>query len=306
MMQRLWQRLTVGGRRVRQRRDWLEMVGNNWVDRIMSVQVTDRFHAKQGRSTGRLILQENGKSLPVYLKRHYHLPRWQGLVATLWPHAGLSPAFMEWRHLNWARRQGIPVPEAVAAAEYVGPWGRLRSFLAVRELTGMLPLNEAIPRAAATLDPRTYCRWKRDLIAEMARLTRELHSRQRFHMDFYLCHFYVHEDDLARSPHWFGRVYLIDLHRLARHEWTGPIYQAKDLAQLLYSSELPDISPRDRLRFWRYYLGGERLSFPKRCLAWFIRLKWQRYRRHRLRKKHGAIAGDQIHGRPGKLRKKQY
>src|SRR5688572_1838906 len=104
----------------------------------MTADVTDRFHAKQGRSSGRWVLHDGGARLAVYLKRHYRLGRLRGLLATLWPRANWSPAVQEWGNLQWARAAGFPVPDTVAAGEFIGPWGRLQSFLAVEELTGML------------------------------------------------------------------------------------------------------------------------------------------------------------------------
>jgi heptose I phosphotransferase len=275
-----WQRLVRGVRRVQQRSDWQEVAGANWVDRIMSVNVTDHFHAKQGRSTGRWILQGSRRRLAVYLKRHYRLPAWHGWLATLWPGKGWSPALQEARHLNWARRHGFPVPGVVAAGEAIGPWGRLQSFLAIEELTDMLPLHEAIPAAVAHLEPTALMRWKRGLAAELARLTRELHLRRRFHKDLYLCHFYILRTDIESEPAaWKGRVHMIDLHRLGRHSWTWRLWQVKDLAELLYSSEIVGITWRDRLRFWRHYIGADR-----RLEAWWlahaILFKWGRYRRH--------------------------
>src|SRR5262249_37986019 len=205
----------------------------DWEGRIMAEPVTDRFHAKQGRSIGRRVLEADGRRLVVYLKRHYRLPWWRGLLALLRPGANWSPALQEWEHLAWARARGLPVPRAVAAGEYIGPWGRLQSFLAVEELTDMLPLHQAVPAAAAHLGPDDFRQWKRGLIAEMASITRALHNRRRFHKDLYLCHFYIAEEDTQRVPSWPGRVWLIDLHRLSRHRWTWPWWQAKDLAQLL-------------------------------------------------------------------------
>jgi heptose I phosphotransferase len=287
----LWHRLFRGVRRLRQRADWALFAGRDWPDRILDVAVTDRFHAKQGRSTGRWVLppgRPGGRGLTVYLKRHYRLPWWQGLLATLWPQGGWSPAVREWQHLQWARRQGVPVPEVVAAAEYIGPWGRLRSFLAVEELADMLPLPEALPLAAARLDPRAFRRWKRTLAAEMARLARMLHDRRCFHKDLYLCHFYVARGDAARLPPgegWRGRVCLIDLHRLAHHPWTWRLWQLKDLAQLLYSSEIPGIDARDRLWFWHAYCGTGPRRGADRWLRRGVWLKWQRYRRHNARHK---------------------
>jgi hypothetical protein len=219
MSDTLWLRLCRGARRLRQRPDWGQLLGADWPERVMALDVTDRFHAKQGRSTGRLVLASDGRRLAVYLKRHYQLPRWRGLLAALWPERGWSPALEEMRHLEWAQAEGLPVPAVVAAGEYLGPWGRLQSFLAVEELAGMLPLHEAIPAAARNLDAADFCRWKATLIAEMARLTRALHARWHFHKDLYLCHFYIPEADTRHLPDWRGRVHLIDLHRLARHRW---------------------------------------------------------------------------------------
>jgi len=283
-----WDRLVRGVRRLRLRDDWERFAGPGWIDRIMDLPATDRFHAKQGRSVGRLQLQaHDGKSLgrlTVYLKRHYQLPWWHGLVSTLFPWLGCSPAFSEWEHLEWTRQQGVPVPRVVAAGEFIGPWCRLRSFLAVEELAGMLPLHEAIPRAARMLEPDLFRQWKRSLVRELARLTRLLHDRRSFHKDLYLCHFYIAESDLGELPDFCGRVFLIDLHRLTHHPWTWWWWQIKDLAQLLYSTDIEGIDDRDRLYFWRDYRGPGPWRSACSWLRWAVRFKWSRYRRHN--KKH--------------------
>lgn len=284
----IWDRLAHGVTQVRQRSDWPEMAGPDWVGRIMDLAVTDRFHAKQGRSTGRLILNVGQKRLAVYLKRHYRLPWPHGLCATLCPGAEWSPAFQEWSHLEWARQEGFPVPDAVAALEAIGPWGRFQSMLAVEELAGMLPLHEAIPLAAARLDPRTFQRWKQGLVAEIARLARALHQRRRFHKDFYLCHFYVSERDTRAVPVWSGRLYLIDLHRLGHHPWSLPYWQMKDLAQLAYSSDIDGVHVRDRLRFWRLYLAGRCRTWHARALRACIAIQWRNYQRHNEKRRRRA------------------
>jgi len=282
----LWQRLVRGVWRVRHREDWEHLAGSDYPLRIMEVDVTDSYHAKQGRSTGRLILDRDGRRLSVFLKRHYRLPFWQGLLAALWPGRGWSPAVQEWERLEWARRQGMPVPATVAAGESIGPWGRLQSFLAVEELTGMVPLHRAIPAAATRLAPEAWARWKRGLVIELARLARDLHGRRWFHKDLYLCHFFVPEGDLERVPGaWRGRVHVIDLHRLAHHPRSWRLWQVKDLAELLYSSELPGVTARDRVRFWHHYLGEEGGSRAGQWLRGLVLWKWQRYRRHNEKRK---------------------
>src|SRR5437016_7810230 len=125
-----------------------------------------------------MVVEKAGRRLAVYRKRLYRLPRWQGLLATLWPRGDWSPALQELRHLQWAQAQKLPVPRVVAAGEYLRPLGRLQSFLAIEELTGMLPLHLAIPKAAGQLGPDAFRRWKTGLAREIARLTRFLHERR--------------------------------------------------------------------------------------------------------------------------------
>lgn len=280
-----WQRLSRGWQRIAARRDWEQFFDDDRIERVMQVPVTDQFHAKQGRSTGRLVLERDGQRLSVFLKRHYELPRWLGWLATLFPGKGWSPAWQEFRQLAWARRHGLPVPAPVAAGEFIGPWGKLQSFLAIEELADMLPLHQAIPRAARLLHPVDFQAWKNGLVRELARLASALHRRHHYHSDLYLCHFFIRRDDLWKNLDWRGRVHLIDLHRLARHRLASTIWQVKDLAQLLYSSNIDGVEARDRLRFWRAYLGRQRKSLWGRCLARAVRFKSFLYQRHNDKKR---------------------
>jgi heptose I phosphotransferase len=283
MKEGFWHRLFRGVRRLRQQSHWEEFAGPGWADRIMGLTLTDRFHAKQGRTIVRWTLGTIPRPLVVYLKRHYRLPWWHGLLALLCPNRSWSPAMQEWEHLEWARAQGLPVPRAAAAGEFIGPWGRLQSFLAVEELTGMLALHEAIPLAASRLCPDAFRRWKRGLMMEIVALTLALHRQRRFHKDLYLCHFYVAEEDTAGVPEsWDGRLRMIDLHRLAHHPRTWLWWRAKDLAQLFYSSHIPGITARDRLGFWRAYVDSDQLGRMSGALRLVIRFKaWNNRRRDR-------------------------
>ena len=284
MTETFWHRLVRGVRRLRQQPRWAQFAGPNWADEIMKADLTDRFHAKQGRTIVRWELGGPDRRLVVFLKRHYRLGWWRGLLALVWPDGWWSPALQEWDHLEWARAQGLPVPDAVAAGEFIGPWGRFRSFLAVEELTGMLPLHQAIPVAALRLDPWTFQRWKRGLIEEMAALTLYLHRRRWFHKDLYFCHFYIAQADTERVPQWRGRVWLIDFHRLGHHPRTWFWWQAKDLAQLLYSSDVPGVTARDRVRFWRAYCAADPVGWTAAWLQWCARFKSWNYHRRRLRR----------------------
>ena len=253
----------------------------------MAEDVTDRLHAKQGRTIARWTLSDGGRTVVVYLKRHYRLSRWRGLLGVVRPGRPWSPGLEEWHNLEYARSQGIPVPRGMAVGESLGPWGRLQGFLAVEELAGMIGLHEAVPLAARTLEPAAFDRWKRGLIDEVARLSRELHRRRAFHKDLYFCHFYIREQDTDTPPsNWVGRVVMIDFHRLGIHPIAWAWWQAKDLAQLWHSSDVPGVTDRDRLRFWRAYrsAGWGTATVPPRWLRTLIGWKYAIYRRNHARR----------------------
>jgi Lipopolysaccharide kinase (Kdo/WaaP) family len=275
----LWSRWTRGYRKVRQADDWESIAGADWLATLMDVTLTDDFHAKQGRSTGKWTLTApDGRTLSVYLKRHFVLPRFDGLRAVLFPRRAWSPGMQEWEHITWAHKQGLPVPRPVAAGEFLQPYGRLQSFLVVEELTGQLALHQAVPKAAESLPAAEFRRWKHRLRKELVRLSLAFHGKSAFHKDWYFCHFYIGEADTRRVPEtWRDRVTVIDLHRLARHPLTSWWRRVKDLAQLLYSSDVPGISERDRLGFW----AGYRRHVPcAGLIARLARMKWRLYVRH--------------------------
>jgi heptose I phosphotransferase len=242
---------------------------------VMAIESSDRFHAKQGRSTARVRFDAPGGPLSVYLKRHDRLPWINRMAALVAPGGGHTPATAEWRHLERARALGIPVPDVVAAGEEVGPWGQLRGFLMVAELIGADELNRVIPLMGRTLDPLGFARFKREIIVEMAAITARLHSARSFHKDLYLCHYFL--DPALPAGH---RLTLIDLHRLATHRWMPWRWRWKDLGQLLYSTMGVDgLNDRDRLRFWKHYRAALKLSWP-RLEARAIRAKAARYLAH--------------------------
>ncbi|MBN9120404.1 MAG: lipopolysaccharide kinase [Planctomycetes bacterium] len=283
----LWARLRRGVRLLRKQADWDRFAGAGWAERIMAEPLTDREHKKQGRSIGRKVFVDGRDTLSVYLKRHFELSRLAGLLATLFPGRASSPGLQEWVRLVWAKEDGFSVPRPVAAGQFVGPWGKLQSFLAVEELHGMLPLHEAVPRAFRALDARSFARWKRGLTAELARLARELHRRKVFHKDLYFCHFYIPESFTRAAPaDWTNNVWMIDLHRLARGGTvTAPWWQVKDLAQLLFSSDVEGVTDRDRARFWALYRRGwPDGRRPGKWLVPLVKWKWRLYRRHNERK----------------------
>jgi heptose I phosphotransferase len=245
---------------------------------LMSLESRDRFHAKQGRSTARVVLRTTDRPMAVYLKRHRRLPWPTRLAALLRPAGRHSPAAAEWAHLERVRALGIDVPEVVAAGERIGPRTDLQSFLMVAELSGSA-LNESVPNLSASLGPLAFATLKRRVIIEMARITATLHKARVFHKDLYLCHFFLDPLRNAAAAH-SPRVALIDLHRLEEHRLWSNWWRWKDLGQLLYSTYgVLGVTENDRLRFWKSYCRLTGIMWPH-WHARLVRLRAARYREH--------------------------
>lgn len=258
---------------------------------VMNLEVSDRFHAKQGRSTARVIFHRpdhpptSGEGpgheprLAAYLKRQYRLPWTARAAATLDPAGRHSPAASEWAHLETSRTLGIDVPEVIAAGERIGPHGQLTGFLLVAELTGCVALNEILPDLARRLDPLAFASLKRRVIAEVARIAATLHAARLFHRDLYLCHFFLDVKRLEERAH-SPRLALIDLHRLHSSRLATAWMRWKDLGQLLYSTYGVDgIDDRDRLRFWRLYRRRCPITLAE-LQARVVKFRAARYRAH--------------------------
>jgi heptose I phosphotransferase len=281
----LWDRLARGVHWTWINERYRDALPHDLAENAMAIESRDRYHAKQGRATARVVFHPEyagsprETSLSVYLKRHFALPWPARLAALINPGGGHTPGSAEWRHLERARSLGIPVPEVVAAGERIGPWGKLQSFLMVADLTGCRALNEVMGELRDRLDPHAFARLKRLIAIEMARIASELHRARVFHKDLYLCHFFLDLDRLEQAPSGV-RLVLIDLHRLKEHKFWPDRWRWKDLGQLLFSTTgVPGIGARDRLRFWKHYRRGVGLRFPG-WQAWMVTLKAARYLAH--------------------------
>src|SRR4051812_43234386 len=62
---------------------------------VMALESRDRLHAKQGRSTARVVFHGAEGPLPVYLKRHYRLPWTARLAALVHPQGAHTPGSAE-------------------------------------------------------------------------------------------------------------------------------------------------------------------------------------------------------------------
>jgi heptose I phosphotransferase len=256
---------------------WTDPAMNGWCgpdacavyEKIVELRPAGNYHEKQGRSTGLYYLDGPQGPEPIYLKKYHRLP---------WPMRWLAalrqfPGPHELHLLHTAAALGIQVPQPV----FAGADRRhvCRSFLAVRELSGFEPLHEYIPRRFSQLAKPGDAAHKQALSRRIADIARRLHAARWYHRDFYLCHLFIRVT--GSQPDAF-ELAMIDFGRLLhsrRARW-----RIKDLAELLFSADVPGITRTDRLRFLKHYLGQPRLDAAGRRLARRLEHKAAGYRRH--------------------------
>lgn len=164
-----------------------------------------------------------------------------------WPVLGASN---EWNALNKLHALAIPSLIPVAYGVRGKNPAHQQSFIVTRELTDVMQLDHFFEQHSVTV------KTKRDILASVATIARELHAAGINHRDFYLCHFMLKQNlvfNQSRKP----SLYLVDLHRAQLRPQVPARWLVKDLGSLLFSSLNLPFSQRDYLRFLKVYFAQE-------------------------------------------------
>ena len=157
-------------------------------------------------------------------------------------------AGQEWRAIQRLHEVGVPTMTAVAYGERGSNPAAQHSFIITEELAPTTSLEDFTvhwreqPPAPAL---------KRALIAEVARMTGDMHRAGVNHRDCYICHFLLHTDCPVQADDF--RLSLIDLHRAQVRAQTPRRWRDKDLAGLYFSALDIGLTRRDKLRFLKGY-----------------------------------------------------
>ncbi len=201
---------------------------------------TNSFRAVSERLTVGLDLQNGDKMVRVYLKRHWSETKSHSTQ----PHI---EALSEWENLSHLSKDGIPVPEPLAfGCGFID--GHSVGFVILKEVAGVQ--GDHFLRDNWKM---MNVKRKNDLLQKWAKLAADFHRLGYNHRDFYLCHFFVHDDRENFILH------LIDLQRVQKRRFFRQRWIVKDLAQMAYSS-LSLVSKTFRLRFFLKFLGKEKLT----------------------------------------------
>ena len=177
----------------------------------------------------------------------------KNLLQLKWPILGASHEYAACRHLAGT---GVRVPNVAAYGRLGWNPATQRSFVLCEALEQCASLQDVVSGWGRSPPPLAL---RRQLLHEVALLTRDLHGAGVNHRDYYLCHLFVDTRRLAR-----GEVALavIDLHRAGIRRRVPRRWLLRDLAALLYSANaaLPEnrsgLSRTDLFRFVRDYAGA--------------------------------------------------
>jgi heptose I phosphotransferase len=196
------------------------------------------FRKQPGRMTQRVELANRS----YFIKQHFGIG-WREIFKNLaqlrLPVLGASN---EKRAIDKLAALGIAVPQIYGYGKRGCNPAAQQSFILLEALTPTISLEELVLQWRTT--PPTPA-FKRQLIAEVARMARIMHDNGVNHRDFYICHFLLHKDG--------NKLSLIDLHRALVWRQLPERWRIKDLAGLYFSSLDAGLTKRDRLRFIKQY-----------------------------------------------------
>ncbi|WP_394561432.1 lipopolysaccharide core heptose(I) kinase RfaP [Aquipseudomonas alcaligenes] len=163
-------------------------------------------------------------------------------------------AGQEWAAIQRLTEAGVPTMTAVAYGELGSNPAAQHSFIVTEELA---PTTDLEQLTLNWVEQPPQPRLKRALIAEVAKMTGNMHRAGVNHRDCYICHFLLHTDKPVTADDL--RLSIIDLHRAQVRGATPLRWRNKDLAGLYFSALNIGLTRRDKLRFLRGYFAGKSL-----------------------------------------------
>lgn len=199
----------------------------------------------------RKTLQFTHQNASYFAKLHYGVG-WREIIKNILQfRLPILGAKNEWLALKKLQQLNIASMTPVAyGLKGINP-AKYKSFLITKALKNTISLEDLCKNWPET--PPDYG-FKRQLIQKIAHISRVLHTNGINHRDYYICHFLLDENALAKHKQLI--LYLIDLHRAQLRSKTPFRWQVKDIGSLYFSSLDIGLSQRDILRFMVYYTGS--------------------------------------------------
>lgn len=222
-----------------------------WLDGRDAFESIMRLQGKKYREiTSRRTIQVNLGNDSYFVKQHFGVG-WREILKNLLVFR--LPIVSAMTEVNAIRRFddiGIPTTPLVAYGKRGCNPATMQSFVLTRDLGNIVSLETL---CSNWRNNPPDARFKRGLIIKAAEIARNLHENGMNHRDFYICHFCLDNERLAKHEIY---LYLIDLHRVGMRRKISRMARTKDMAGLYFSAMDIGLTKRDYLRFLRVYLGG--------------------------------------------------
>ncbi|HAV11932.1 MAG TPA: lipopolysaccharide core heptose(I) kinase RfaP [Opitutae bacterium] len=161
----------------------------------------------------------------------------------------------EWEGAESLCKAGIRVPKVLGKGERGSYPHAIESFVVLEALEDCDTL-EHFKEGWHDYTGVNWVRLKRDLITEVATISRKMHAKGINHRDFYLNHFLLNRKHIKNwSPRTEIQLNLIDLHRVQQRSSVPRRWLIKDLGSLIFSALDVGLTSSDAARFLKIYLG---------------------------------------------------
>ena len=159
----------------------------------------------------------------------------------------VTGAKQEWKALNKLKSCQISCPEPVVFfSRGINP-AKKYSFIITKALFKTISLEDLLLKEKTFLSLKQ----KRQLLKNLALISRKLHLNGVNHKDYYLCHFHVRKDlDFS-----IQNIFLIDLHRAEIRRKVPLRWITKDIGGLYHSAMDLSLSEMDCYRFLEIYFN---------------------------------------------------
>jgi heptose I phosphotransferase len=218
---------------------------NPTLDDIMTIQ-GEVFRAVKNRQTIRFTCGND----TYFIKKHFAIGWWEILKNLSQFRMPIISARNEYRALKKLASLGINTPKIIGYGEQGYNPATKKSFIITAELTNCVGMRD-IAKQWAKHQPDFY--QKKNIIEEIARITRIMHNNGINHRDLYLAHFLLAKNQNLTKKNSKPILYLFDPHRAQIRNKIPKRWLIKDLASLYFSSMEANLTRKDILRFLQIY-----------------------------------------------------
>jgi len=172
----------------------------------------------------------------------------------------------EWKAIAKLESLGVATMKAVAYGKRGWNPASIQSFVVTEELAPTISLEDYCKN---WLQLKPGFQQKKQLIEQVAQISKLLHRGGVCHRDYYLCHFLLHGSEDKTEFTGIPELSLIDLHRALIKNKLTKRWVVKDISGLYYSAMEIGLTRTDLLRFIRIYSGDNlRQSVIKGSRFW--------------------------------------